>query len=182
MHAAQQVITDTENAKRDLVQTYHLSPDKITVTHYAAGAQFRRISDQDSLNAIRARYGTGERFILAVGNLQPRKNLERLIQALAHAKAEGGLPHKLVIVGQRAWRDAPILKAAQGLANEVLLTGYVPADDLPLLYNAAEVFVYPSLYEGFGLPVLEAMACGTPVIASNVSSLPEIAGDAAQIG
>jgi len=180
-YAAQQIITDTEHAKRDLINTYHLPADKITVTHYAAGEQFHPISDPAALHAVRARYATGERFILAVGNLQPRKNLERLIRAFALAKQENALPHKLVIVGQRFWREAPILQAARSLQEEVVLTGYVPAADLPLLYNAADVLAYPSLYEGFGLPVLEAMACGTPVITSNVSSLPEIAGDAAHL-
>ncbi|HZQ10525.1 MAG TPA: glycosyltransferase family 1 protein [Anaerolineae bacterium] len=180
-YAAQHIITDTESAKRDLVNTYRLPPDKITVTHYAAGAQFHPISDPAALNAVRARYNTGDRFILAVGNLQPRKNLERLMRAFALAKQHAALPHKLVIVGQRLWRAAPILQAARGMPDQVILTGYVPATDLPLLYNAADVLAYPSLYEGFGLPVLEAMACGTPVITSNVSCLPEIAGDAAHL-
>lgn len=179
--AAQMVITDTASAKHDLVMTYQLAPDKIAVTHYAAAPQFRHITDPAAVQVIRTRYNTGSRFILAVGNLQPRKNLERLIEAFAQAKREYALPHKLVIVGQRLWREAPILQAARELGENVILTGYVPAEDLPLMYNAAEIFVYPSLYEGFGLPVLEAMACGTPVITSNVSSLPEIAGDAAHL-
>lgn len=179
--AAELVITDTASAKHDLVMTYRLAPDKISVTHYAAAPQYQRIRDEGAIEQIRMHYGTGARFILAVGNLQPRKNLERLIRAFAQAQPEHALPHKLVIVGQRLWQDAPILQAARGLGDKVILTGYVPAADLPLLYNAAEIFVYPSLYEGFGLPVLEAMACGTPVITSNVSSLPEIAGDAAHL-
>jgi glycosyltransferase involved in cell wall biosynthesis len=179
VRAAQHVITDTENAKWDIVKTYRLSPDKITVTHYAAGAHFRVINDAAQLRAIRAKYKTGDRFVLAVGNLQPRKNWERLIRAFARAAGDGALPHKLVMVGQRHWQNAPILEAAGRLGEQVVITGYVSPDDLLLLYNAAEVFAFPSLYEGFGLPVLEAMACGTPVITSNVSSLPEIAGDAA---
>jgi glycosyltransferase involved in cell wall biosynthesis len=177
--AAQQIITDTESAKQDLVKTYRLPPEKITVTHYAAGAQFRRISERAALERVRAKYNTGEKFVLAVGNLQPRKNWERLMRAFAQAKREAGLPHKLVIVGQRLWRAAPIFEMARELTDAVVLTGYVPAEDLPLLYNAADIFAYPSLYEGFGLPVVEAMACGTPVLTSNVSCLPEIAGNAA---
>lgn len=178
--AAQQVITVAEFIRRDLIQTYKLSPDKVVVTPEAAGSQYHRIEDAAALQAVRARYETGERFVLAVGNLQPRKNWERLIRAFARAKQESGLPHKLVIVGQRLWRHTAILEAARASAD-VVLTGYVPAEDLPLLYNAAEAFAYPSLYEGFGLPVLEAMACGAPVITSNVSALPEIAGDAAHL-
>jgi glycosyltransferase involved in cell wall biosynthesis len=178
-HAAHQVITDTEDAKNHLMQTYGLAGEKITVTHYAAGAQFRRIEDPALLEGVRAKYNTGEPFILAVGNLQPRKNWTRLIRSFLQAKRAARLPHKLVIVGQRLWRDAAILEAAHDDPDAVILTGYVPAEDLPLLYNAAQMFAYPSLYEGFGLPVVEAMACGTPVITSNVSCMPEIAGDAA---
>ncbi len=178
VRAAQRIITLAEYSKRDLVKTYHIPPEKVVVTPAAAGRQFRRIEDPAALKEVRRRYRTGERFMLAVGNLQPRKNWERLIRAFVRAKHARGFPHKLVIVGQRWWREAPILDAARA-ADDVVLTGYVPADDLPLLYNAAEAFAYPSLFEGFGLPVLEAMACGTPVITSNVSALPEIAGDAA---
>lgn len=177
--AAHHIITDTESAKRDLVKTYRLPAEKITVTHYAAGAQFRRIDDNVALAAIRAKYNTGEKFVLAVGNLQPRKNWERLMRAFAQAKRESNLPHKLVIVGQTLWLAGPIFETARTLGEAVVLTGYVPAQDLPLLYNASDIFAYPSLYEGFGLPVVEAMACGTPVLTSNVSCLPEIAGNAA---
>jgi glycosyltransferase involved in cell wall biosynthesis len=177
--AAHQIITDTENAKSELVGTYGLPQDKITVTHYAAGAQYRPVEDRVALAAVRRKYKTGEPFVLAVGNLQPRKNWTRLIRAFLQAKHAARLPHKLVIVGQRLWRDAAILEAARDDISAVLLTGYVPAADLPLLYNAAQMFAYPSLYEGFGLPVVEAMACGTPVITSNVSCMPEIAGEAA---
>lgn len=177
--AAHQIITDTENAKADLVKTYGLPQDTITVTHYAAGAQYKKIDDAAQLAAVRAKYKTGDPFILAVGNLQPRKNWTRLIRSFLHAKHAARLPHKLVVVGQRLWRDAAILEAAGDDPDAVILTGYVPAEDLPLLYNAAQMFAYPSLYEGFGLPVVEAMACGTPVITSNISCMPEIAGDAA---
>lgn len=177
--AAHQIITDTEHAKTDLVKTYGLPAAKVTVTHYAAGAQYRPMHDPSALAAVRLKYNTGEPFVLAVGNLQPRKNWTRLIRAFLQAKRVARLPHKLVIVGQRQWQDAAILQAARDDPDALLLTGYVPATDLPLLYNAAQMFAYPSLYEGFGLPVVEAMACGTPVITSNVSCMPEIAGDAA---
>lgn len=183
VRAAKQVITDSDSAKRDLLAEYRLPADKVTVTYYAAGPQFRSIADPMQLENVRAKYNTSERFILTVGNLQPRKNIERLVAAFAQAKQEYHLPHRLVIVGQTQWRGSAVAAAvqAQGLASEVLLTGYVPDEDLIGLYSAAEIFVYPSLYEGFGLPVLEAMACGAPVIASNIGPLPEITGGAARL-
>jgi glycosyltransferase involved in cell wall biosynthesis len=179
--AATHILTDTESAKCDLVRTYHLPAEKITVTPYAAGAQFRPVHDRAALDAIRQKYNTGEHYILAVGNLQPRKNHLRLLQAFAQAKQMGALPHKLVIVGQSWWRAETVYAHARAFGDAVQFTGYVPDADLPLLYNAANVFCYPSLYEGFGLPVLEAMACGVPVITSNLSALPEVAGDAARL-
>lgn len=178
---AQQLLTDTECAKNDLVRLYRIAPDKIQVTPYAADTRFRPLQDAGALQAVHARYNTSDHFVLAVGNMQPRKNLVRLMQAFARAKQEYALPHKLVVVGQRLWLAEPVLDYANALGDAIILTGYVPDADLPMLYNAADVFCYPSLYEGFGLPVLEAMACGTPVITSNLSSLPEVAGDAARL-
>jgi glycosyltransferase involved in cell wall biosynthesis len=118
---------------------------------------------------------------VAVGNVQPRKNLVRLMHAYARLRAKGHVEHDLVLVGQAAFKGSAILETARSLGIEPFVkhTGYVAEADLVALYNAADVFVYPSLYEGFGLPVVEAMACGTPVITSNVTSLPEVAGTAA---
>jgi glycosyltransferase involved in cell wall biosynthesis len=127
------------------------------------------------------RYQLSQPYILYVGSIEPRKNLLRLLQAYARLRKD--LPGwKLVLVGARnAWKSTPISEEMRklNLAPWVQLTGYIPEEDLPALYNGAGLFAFPSLYEGFGLPVLEAMACGTPVITSNVSSLPEVAGDAA---
>ena len=176
---ARAILTDTECARADLVRLYRLPPEKITVTHYAADARFHPIADTRALAAIRAKYKTSDHFVLAVGNMQPRKNLARLMQAFAQVKRAHKIEHKLVLVGQQLWLAQEVLEQARLLGDDVILTGYVPDADLPLLYNAADVFCYPSLYEGFGLPVLEAMACGTAVITSNTSSLPEVAGDAA---
>jgi glycosyltransferase involved in cell wall biosynthesis len=113
--------------------------------------------------------------------LEPRKNLVRLVRAYAALRQSGVISHQLVIVGQAHWQGSAIGREVNelGLSEEVVFTGYVPTDDLVTLYNAATVFVYPSLYEGFGLPILEAMSCGTPVITSNVASMPEVAGEAA---
>ena len=119
-------------------------------------------------------------YVLNVGTLEPRKNLDGLLRAFAQAK-KSGVPHTLVIAGARGWGDsrlAPLLREL-GIAGSVIFTGFVEDEDLPYLYAGADFFVYPSFYEGFGIPVLEAMACGTPVIASNTSSIPEVAGDAA---
>jgi glycosyltransferase involved in cell wall biosynthesis len=179
--AAQHILTDTECAKADLVRIYHLPAEKIQVTPYAADARFHPMENQGALDHVRAKFNTSEQFVLAVGNVQPRKNLVRLMRAFAQAKQQYQLPHRLVLVGGTLWNALPILQEATALGDAVLMTGYVPAPELPLLYNAADLFCYPSLYEGFGLPVLEAMACGTPVITSNVSSLPEVAGDAARL-
>ena len=127
------------------------------------------------------RLGTRPPFILAVGNLQPRKNLERLLRAYADLRRRFSPPHRLVLVGQAGWQGQRVGEevARLGLTDWVTLPGYLSSQDLVVLYNLADIFVYPSLYEGFGLPVIEAMACGTPVITSNMTSLPEVAANAA---
>lgn len=178
---ARWVIAVSEHTRQDLIRVYNLPPTKIKVTYEAANASFRPVQDPILLSRIRASYRIAGPYILGVGNLQPRKNLPRLIAAFARLRREQAIPHQLVLVGQKAWRNHTITAAiaSAGVQEEVILTGYVPDDDLPLLYSGADLFVYPSLYEGFGLPVLEAMACGTPVVTSRTSSLPEVAGDAA---
>jgi len=127
------------------------------------------------------KYDLPRRFVLAVGNLQPRKNLDRLLGAYARLHDRGVVPHGLVLVGQRWYKGEAVAERIRelGIEKDVRLTGYVSDEELVALYNLADIFVYPSLYEGFGLPVLEAMACGTPVVTSNTTSLPEVAGDAA---
>ena len=123
---------------------------------------------------------SGRPYFLAVGNLQPRKNLLRAIEAYALARDQGALEQQLVIVGKEQWKHEALRSLVEQyqLQDHVRFTGYVEDEDLPLLYRSADVFMYPSLYEGFGLPVLEAMACGTAVICSDRASLPEVAGDA----
>lgn len=178
---AAKIIAVSEHTKKDIVKEYGILSDKVAVTHEAAGSRFRSVSDPHQLLGIRNKYGISSSYILTVGNLQPRKNLGRLIEAFIQLRQRNVLEPQLVIVGQPSWRVSDIHRLVQtsGLQGQVVFTGYVPDDDLPLLCNAATIFVYPSLYEGFGLPPLEAMACGTPVIASNVSSLPEVLGDGA---
>jgi glycosyltransferase involved in cell wall biosynthesis len=179
---AQHILADSLATKNDLQEIYAVPPEKITVLYSGVEARFRRASDAEQ-NAVRAKYHLGaEPFILAVGTLQPRKNYGRLIQAFAavcpQLKAEN---YKLIIAGGKGWLFDSIFAEVEqrGLRERVLFPGFVADEDLPALYSAAHVFAYPSLYEGFGLPVLEAFACGTPVLTSTVSSLPEVAGEAA---
>ncbi|MFW9804972.1 MAG: glycosyltransferase family 4 protein [Candidatus Thorarchaeota archaeon] len=178
---AERVTTLSENSRQDIVREYGLSADKIVVTSAAASPEFQVVEDRRRLGAVRARYGLRESFVLAVGNLEPRKNLSGLVRAYAALRQSGAISQQLVIVGQAHWQGSAVSAEVKklGLSREVVFTGYVPIDDLVMLYNAATVFVYPSLYEGFGLPILEAMSCGTPVITSNLASIPEVAGEAA---
>jgi glycosyltransferase involved in cell wall biosynthesis len=175
------VLTVSEFSKADLVKTYGIAPEKIVVAPVAAAARFKVLEDGSSVDEVRHRYRIDGPFVLYVGNIQPRKNLISLVKAYAALASEGRFPHRLVIVGKKAWQHSPVLEAARacGLEERITFTGYVPDDDLCALYNAADLFVFPSIFEGFGSPILEAMACGTPVITSNTSSMPEAGGDAA---
>jgi glycosyltransferase involved in cell wall biosynthesis len=176
---ADAVIVPSEAVKGDVMRILGLPPERLFVIPEAAAPAFHP-QDAVAIEAVRRRYGLEGPFLLSVGSLEPGKNRERLLQAFARLRAQG-LKHTLVVAGQRAWRyegEAPLARRL-GLADSVRFLGHVPQADLPALYSAADVFVFPSLYEGFGLPALEALACGTPVVASNVSALPEVVGDAA---
>ena len=181
MRRSDRVLTVSEHARAEIVRRYRIAPEKVVAIPNGVGAHFQPVRDSAALAAIHDRYRLPAQFLLAVGNLQPRKNLRRLIEAFATLRRDGRITAKLVLVGKTLWRESEIFAAIQGygLADEVITTGYVPEEDLAAIYSAATVFVYPSLYEGFGLPPLEAMACGTPVLTSNTSSLPEVVGDAA---
>jgi glycosyltransferase involved in cell wall biosynthesis len=178
---ATSLVTVSNSTRRDLLRLHGVAPERVSVVHEAASPEFRPILDRGVLDALRARYRLPERFLLYVGTIEPRKNLSRLMEAFAHARA-AGIPQELVCVGPYGWssRDLSSQIERLGIASHVHFTGYVPFEDLPGLYNLGEFFVFPSLYEGFGLPVVEAMACGTPVITANTSSLSEIAADAAE--
>ncbi|MBI3362361.1 MAG: glycosyltransferase family 4 protein [Chloroflexi bacterium] len=177
---ATRVLADSEATRADLMELYRTPPEQITVLYSGVDAAFQPIADPAALAAVRARCGLGDSaFILSVGTLQPRKNYVRLIRAFAQSWF---IDHcSLVIVGSRGWLYDSIFAEVTrlGLEGRVLFPGFVADDDLPALYSAARAFAYPSLYEGFGLPVLEAMACGTPVVTSTASCLPEVAGGAA---
>jgi glycosyltransferase involved in cell wall biosynthesis len=185
MHVAIQrasaIVTVSHSTRRDLLRLHGLAPERVTVVHEAASPAFRPIGDRGRLNSIRAKYGLPDRFVLYVGTIEPRKNLARLIDAFAQARHRG-ITHDLVCVGPYGWSSRDLVGRIErlGLSSHVHFTGYVPFEDLPVIYNLGELFVFPSLYEGFGLPVVEAMASGTPVLTANTSSLVEIAGDGAE--
>jgi len=175
------VIVDSEFTKDELISFYDIVPEKVTVTHLGVSAEFRPVEETGLLEETRKRYQLPERFILSLGTLEPRKNIPALLKAYSRIRQPPGFEHKLVLAGMKGWLYDGIFEQIKrlNLENQVLFTGYVPEEDLPFLYNLSNLFVLPSLYEGFGLPVLEAFACGVPVITSNRASLPEVAGDAA---
>lgn len=179
---ADHVITVSQYSKSDLVNSYGIDPGRVTVTYEAAEADYYPRNRDRAREYIAHRHRIEKPFVLYVGRLQARKNLVRLVDAYSQLRRDG-VEHQLVLVGRRDWQSDLISTriAELGLVRDVLLTGYVPEEDLPWFYNAADVFAYPSFFEGFGLPVMEAMACGTPVVTSRGSSLEEVAGPAALI-
>ncbi len=181
LRRANQAIAISESTKRDLVSHYGVSPDKVRVIYCGVDPSLKTDPDSSGVAQLRARYSLPGKFILYLGTIEPRKNIVRLLRAFARSKRDARLPHSLVLVGARGWMYAQVDRVVEeeGIGNDVIFTGYAPQDELASWYRAADLFVYPSLYEGFGLPPLEAMACGTPVITSNAASLPEVVGDAA---
>jgi glycosyltransferase involved in cell wall biosynthesis len=175
---ATHVIAVSECTRRDLIAAYDLPEDKVTVVHEAAAPRFR-LQPPEAVAAVRSRYGLPDRYLLFVGTIEPRKNLACLL-AVFEAILAAGMSDGLVIVGRRGWLyDDFFARLEQSPGRDaVLFPGYVPDEDLSAVYAGAQGLVFPSLYEGFGLPVLEAMACGIPVVASNASSIPEVGGDA----
>lgn len=175
---ADHILADSESTRRDLLDLYHVEAERTSVLYSGVEGHFRPVRDERTLADLRSRYALDGSFLLAVGTVQPRKNYIRLVEAFRQLDRAN---LTLVIAGGRGWLDDPLYEriAALGLENRVRMLGFVPDKDLPALYSAARVFAFPSLYEGFGLPILEAMACGTPVVTSRASSMPEVAGDAA---
>lgn len=179
---ATHVLADSASTRRDLVRILGVPDEKVSVVYPGVEQRFCPQEDGAELQRVRERYGIGGNpYILGVGTLEPRKNWPALIRAWAQLRHERRIPHRLVIAGGKGWLTEGIFEAADatGLRAEIIFAGFVADADLPALYSAADAFVLPSLYEGFGIPVLEAMACGTPVVCSDNSSLPEAAGDAA---
>jgi glycosyltransferase involved in cell wall biosynthesis len=178
---ADHVIADSEATKRDIISEYGTNPAKITVLLSGIDARFQPENDSDRLQAVRAKYGIGEKpYFFSIGTVQPRKNYSRIIKALKCLR-DDGYDVQLVIAGGRGWLEDEMYQtiAQTGIANAVKLIGFADDDDINALYSGSVGVVFTSLYEGFGFPVLEGLACGVPVITSNVSSLPEVAGDVA---
>ena len=179
------IIVPSRAVQRDVVQYLRVPEDRVAVTPHGCEARFNPSRDAASLGAATARYGLPARYLLAVGTLEPRKNLTTLVRAFARLRDRSEIDPGvgLVLAGARGWLDDPIFGTVQslGLDDAVRFPGFIDDDDLPAVYQRAELVVFPSLYEGFGLPLLEAMACGVPVVASNTSALPEVAGGAAML-
>ena len=179
LRAADAVIAVSEHTKRDAVRFYGLDEAKIHVIYEGVNPRFRP-APPEATAGVRHAYTLPENFILSLGTIEPRKNLTLLLEAYRILRDRGS-DLRLVIVGKKGWLYEGFFRRLRelGLEDKITFTGFVPDADLPAIYSAADLFVFPSLYEGFGLPVLEAMACGAPVVTSNSSSLPEVAGDAA---
>ncbi len=170
----------SEFTKKEIAELWNIPPEKIHIVPCACSSALAPVKSPERSERLRRKYSLPERFVLFVGNSNPRKNLKRLIQAFDRAKTGGDLPHQLVIAGEQGWKFDRN-QAVEGIRNreDVRFIGFVPGEDMPALYSAASLFAFPTLYEGFGIPVLEAQACGVPVLTSRCSALPEVGGDGA---
>jgi glycosyltransferase involved in cell wall biosynthesis len=184
-HNATMIITVSQHARQDIINTLKLPEDRIRVIYHAAGAEYRPVLDPAVLAATRQRYGVGERYILYLGGLDQRKNVPQLVRAFAHLYRQIGDPNlQLLIAGnpdkQRGalFPDPRPVAADLGMSGQIIYR-FIEEEDKPAMYSSASLFVFPSLYEGFGLDPLEAMSCGTPVVCSNRTSIPEVVGNAA---
>jgi len=174
------IITDSEHARKEIMTDFLVPAERIRAVMLGFNPDMNREPDQSTSRKVSAKYNLPDDYILYVGTIQPRKNLGTLIEAFNLLKQGRDISHKLVIVGRKGWLYEQLFKRIHelGLDEEILFTGFVPDEELPSIYGRAGVFVYLSLFEGFGLPPLEAMACGVPVITSNTTSLPEVVGNA----
>lgn len=180
---ADAIIAISEHTKKDLVEHAGCPPELVTVTPLAADPMYRPVDEPAGHDRVRTRYGLPRRYILFIGSLEPRKNVRTLIEAYARLPERLRQEFSLVVAGARGWKNSDVQDTVGrlGVEDHVTFAGYIDRADISTVYSMAEVFVYPSLYEGFGLPILESMACGTPVITSNTSSMPEVAGEAAEL-
>ncbi len=179
LRAARAVIAVSECTRRDAIRLYNVPEEKIRVIYEGVDARFEPVRQPELLQAVRQKYALPQRFILHVGTIEPRKNLPRLFEAFSELATRDSPETCLVLAGKTGWLTEETFERAGPLGERLVFTGYVADEDLPALYTLADLLVMPSLYEGFGLPVLEAMRCGTPVACSNTSSLPEVVGEAA---
>ncbi|MFC1938364.1 glycosyltransferase family 4 protein [Chloroflexota bacterium] len=174
------VITVSESTKRDLMKYMSVPETKIKTIYQGVDTEMYKVLPLSNIESIRRKYQLDFPYILYVGNIEPKKNIPTLLKAFSAVCQESRNNYRLVIVGKKLWKYQPTLNTvrALNLQDKVIFLGYVPENDLPGIYNAASLFVFPSIYEGFGRPLLEAMMCGVPVITSNSSSMPEVVGDA----
>lgn len=179
VRGADSVIVISESTKNDLLELTETTEDKISVIPGACDDKFRPIDDGNAIQNVKGKYGIQGDYILFVGTIEPRKNLARLLRA--YHRIRDKLDVQLLLVGTKGWQDKEIYETYDRLrlSDRVKFLGYIPEEDLPYLYSGALFFIYPSIYEGFGLPPLEAISCGCPVISSHISSLPEVLGEAA---
>ena len=176
---AERIVTISENSRREIVENYRVAPERVAIVPPAVDPGHFRRRPEEEVREVLARHGITKPYILFTSTIEPRKNILGLLEAYAALPRELRSSHGLVLVGGKGWLDEEIHRRLGELSHlDVRLTGYVGDRDLPALYSGASVFVYPSFYEGFGMPPLEAMACGVPVVTSRNSSLPEVVGDA----
>lgn len=174
------IITDSEHARQEIIEDFKVSPERIKAVMLGFNPAMLEERAPAGAAVVRGKYGLPEGYLLYVGTIQPRKNIDTLIEAYANLRSRrAGMP-KLVIVGRKGWLyDRLFARIAElGLTDQILFTGFVPDEELPYIYDGAKLFAYLSFFEGFGLPPLEAMACGLPVVTSNTTSLPEVVGEA----
>ncbi len=179
---AEKIIAVSKSTKQDLIDIYGAKPEQIEVVYEGfTNKLYHPIKDRNKIKEVLKKYNIPEKYVLFVGRLEERKNIPRLINAFNIIKKEKGIRHKLVLVGKKGYKFEQIINIIDKLRlkDKIVLTGYIPEQDLPYIFSDADLFVLPSLYEGFGIPILEAFACGCPVATSNVSSMPEVAGKAA---
>lgn len=174
------VTTVSRASGKDIAARYGVPSDRIECVYNGVSPEFRPESDPGRIAAVLEKYGVSRPYILFVGRIEPRKNLPGLFRAYERLTRDGGVPHTLVVAGMKDALFEDFFRTMTGRTRErAVFTGKVDQEDLPVVYSAADLFAYPSFAEGFGLPIIEAMACGTPVVCSNTASMPEVAGDAA---
>ncbi len=178
---AKRIIAITKKTKQDIVELLGINPEKITVIYEAVPSNYKVVNNDQKIKKLKHKFNISKPYVMYVGQWREHKNIVRMIRAFSLLSRRYGVDYQLVMVGRVDNRYPQVMATIKelGLTNQVVFTGYVPDSELPYIYNGAEFFVWPSLYEGFGLPPLEAMACGVPVVSSNASCMPEVLGDAA---
>jgi glycosyltransferase involved in cell wall biosynthesis len=177
---ASAIFADSEFTKSEAVELFNLDPDKIRVCYQNCSPIYQNITDEAILDYVRRRYNLPEKFIFVPSSLSPRKNFDRILDAFGGLRDQ--IPHHLIITGGQSWRSRELVKRIHNEFKErVRISGYIEHEDMPAIYSLADYTIYPSLLEGFGMPILEAFHCGCPVLTSNIASMPEVAGEAAYL-